>query len=1347
MFIPVLLQHLIDDDPLFRGHRFVHVDGGDSGGGPGEDSGRDAAVADDDRRKKPPPEQEEEKEEKEESAGNNQRFVTRLEQLKSRDAITEKIFKMAVEGLGVGGHREKVARMLANESIKSGVFTLVDEALDRGSKGAKLIAEQFAKGKLTSQNLQGALGDIDSKDQYREPLARRLGMGRINQDEYQKAREHINDDDPDKKWAAQMLALGRIKPDEFRQRMEMAQRAQQEQRAEQQDDEVAAEQERVHDRIVDLLLQANVVIEELPERERTRPLLRLRESLRKLNNDDRNNRSALITTIKQVNTEKEHLNEKEVQYIYDFDAKTKDEFKTFKNRLAGMDLTTKQQKQIIRLKENEWEIERKFLTDENLFESIMKSAGSILNRELKKKRLFKEAEKASGIELKEGATLQYGHVGATGATTKTVKIHNIETIETPILNPKTGDAIGSQPNSLRITLDNGETYSLGRFLKWVDSADVHEVIRSQAELEQALDMHAMGMHFKSGQHVDFTKGYKRDRKGNMIPKRDSVQIKSIGNSGVTFSEPVVTLTPDQAPNAGLTSARQTREMNLGEFAKWTRRNEAMPEIRNLEELRTALSSWQNHKNQTGDQKPESYPPIRVEPGEVLQFADDQRAQFQIKDASDKEITFADGTKMNLPQFLWWAKEKNVERGDADSSAKRAGDAAENLGDEPREVAEKKERAKAKKSIEDKMEGAITGKDGKKINLKNAFNKISPYVAMEVVPHGPIKEVFAQTTFLSIMDIYNMGKEIIELIKRKHQRRSKMRYGKVGANLPGVLGTEMKRIQQQGENEEVNQYKEAMDMWGVWDVLNKLHTTGSKDEGKACFLTLVEKGELRWDDMRMWSALNRLTSAFTSKGAALYVKPVKGLQRHPVTGREMNGEDMVKDGIDELWGEGTWADWFSQNINAYNSKKSAYEYKGKQLEHDPKGTGGLTAEMTRLLKDWKAGKYVNPHEYEELIDFGIKYGKMSAEDKFFFIIEGVSAKSPSGPMRGMTLLHLDRIGDLDGQYLNQFPMLDFFTNKLEKPLHPKYVKGEVDKPPKGGYTVEDYEYFRDEYFGKDSSNCVAGTQFSKFLWEYMMTDPYYRLRLSKGLRRAEDMDHDDAHMFIPPAGLEEMQNLTGSYQGQQKFFTPEGYKNAYPGFNQYIVSLSNQREEFESSKAKGYRITEKAFEDNAEQMLSAIQGYFRYDSFLDGRDEKTSRSRARLDREHYNQVSVNDLAAGEDFTVGDHQRQMNNMVKAICDEYGIDWREKMLFEEPKYNEKAKQNKISSNIHEFLYNELPDAFKRDNGRAVFEIVHNRKMKALKDDKDEHALRGLKTSNRLLTGNKSEALPDTSIKSQTD
>ncbi|HCW32155.1 MAG: hypothetical protein UT55_C0002G0007 [Candidatus Peregrinibacteria bacterium GW2011_GWE2_39_6] len=1273
----------------------------------------------------------------------NEEYAHQIHALRERTTISNEAADTALEALGRGNqHAQSVARLLAQERIDENLYDLVNECLESDVSARKALGRQMATGRLNQQPFEDALDDLESGDHYRLSLARRLALGQINAQEFIAAHNGLNSTDVDELRASQQLALSYFSPQQFREAMHLDPRAQQrtEFRAEDHQDPVGSAQKEFHDRIVELLMSTNLVIEQLSEQERTRPVLTLQKSLQTLNNRDSANQRGLMAYLRHLN-EDVNLSPENISRIRNFNIENRASIEQLRRELSSYHLGSKAIKNVMRYKLEERDIELRFNERAKAAADIINVAANSIHLSLKEAKMIEEAEEESGITLKEGSKIQYVHPDIEYGNVRTQTITKVRPITEPITE-KNGNVIGRRPVNLEIYLDNGEVYSLGKFLKWVNATDAYEVIENKKQAEEKIGLQAMGMALNDGQQIEFTTGY-QNRNGVIIPQRDQNRIVSIDDKRVVLEQAVHTFNPDEDPHARLLAPRVAREMNLGEFVKWARRHQMVPNIPTLEDLRNHLREYNDFLNRTENVNGEVYPPITLGPGEILQYGDDHRLPIKIKKADDNGVTFPNGDHLTLPQFLGWVKHNKMRRSNPSDVAARAAEAAKNLGEEAVDDIKKKTKRDLNRR-NDKL-GKPDPEDPKK---KSFWEKISPYLTSDssATNIGLIDSAFGNYTFISMMDLINMGKELLEFIKRKHARRSKGRYGNIGTSLPAFLGTEFDRVKQAAENEEVNQYKEAMSNWGVWDIMARLHQANSTDEAKACFIVLHEKGELRWDDMNMWRALNKLI-AKKPGGSSMQIPITPVPQPHPDDpSRLVSGEDRVKEPIDALWGQGQFAEWFSGNVNNYNSKKSAYEYKGKQLEHDPKGTDGLTGEMTRLLKEWKSGNYVNPQEYEELIDFAIKYGKMNAESKMFFLMEGVSAKCPSGPMEGMTLLHLDRIGDLDGQWLNQFPMLDFFTNKLKKNYHPKYLAGELKDPPEGGYKIDDYKFFIEHYFPEESEKCLAGKNFSKFLWEQMIVDPYFRIRLSKGLRRAENMDHDDAHMFIPPAGIEEIANLTGPFQGHQKFFTPAGYMNGYAGFNQFIVSLSNRYEDLKEQRdgdieIKGEsRVTQKMLDDTLGQVIGALQSYVLFDSYMSGRNEQTNPSRARLDDKHYDDVAVVDLS-NPDFTVREHKAQLDNLVTAVAKEYEIPTN--LLYKKVAFNEKTKQNEIASFIDNFIKRDLPDKIKakRDNGAALLDIIHERKILAQTEDKNVNALRGIKKSNRLLKSD--DALSEEEVK----
>ncbi|MFA5842074.1 MAG: hypothetical protein WC882_00115 [Candidatus Gracilibacteria bacterium] len=1283
--------------------------------------------------------------------------------------INEDVRDLAREALDSDDKsKKKLAQMLAEKKIEGGIFEMAYDCLDDGNRVEKALAKRLMAKEVTPAAFESALAESSSGDTYSKGLARQLAYRGIDGDTYEQALELLDSDDQAVKWAAQRLAKAQMNSTQFKEEVGPAKTSaasssetgSKKKTPEQKkpENEVAKKRREIHDRIMELLVGVDVMMEQLPEQERTRPILKLQKNLVQINNRDRNNRDGLTAYLRKLN-EDTQLKQDDLEMIQGFTitkkenfVDKKEDFENFETALEALPLTPGQIANIMRLKREEWQIEQDFIQQSKTAGEVIKSAVHIIDYETLKHRMLEESSKMCGINLKAGTQIQYTTIDPAHNNIGTRTIKKVEVQDAAIVDGINGDSIGKQPVTLIIYLDNGERYTLGRFMKWVDAADINEVVKDQAELEKNLGLPQVGMRLQAGQTLDYTKNRSRDDEGNIIPTRDTVKIQSIDDEKVILDKAVVTLTPDQEPSARLTAPRIARELSLGEFAKWAHRNDAIPEIKDIKTLQEHLRNHTANLNQEWEREAKDWPPIRAEAGEVLQFGDSDSKQFQIKKAEDDGITFKDGTRMTLPQFLGWVRQNKVERANAQDAANREINAAANVGEVLKEAEKDGILQKFLNSIKSREtpekeeahgggahggeHGAHGGNHGH--HGKSFFEKMSPFTPPEN-NYGPLKKLFYQHTFLSMKDLIHLGKELIEFIKRKHERKSKRRFGYVGQMLPSFLGDEFKRIYQGAENEEVQKYQESYKQLGIWELSEKLHTTDTADVAKACFLVLGEKGELRWDDMKMWATLNRLTSSTPGvDGEKLNIELTEELQNDPTSpGHQISGQDKVKYSVDALWGDGTWAEWFAHNHSAFESGKSKFENKAKQLEVNPKGLkeGGLDGELKRLLREWKEGKYVSPHEYEEMIDWSIKAGKLTAEDKLFFIMEGLTAKCPSGPMQGMTLLEMDRIGEIEGKYLNSFPLLDFFTSPFEKPFHPRYLKGEITlEETKKVYNVEDLQAFIDMHFKDESNDNKAGKNFSKFLWEYMIVDPRFRQRLSKGIARSQNMDHDDAHLYMPASTLEQVETFTGAFTGTQKYFTDEGYKNGYPGYNQYIISLSNRQEELQERLLKGGAEeldgnAKKAIEETKNQMLEAVRSYYLFDAVLSGRRDKTKEGKARLGKFTYDEGAVVDRQV----KIKEHKEQLDNLVKAVCDAYHIDWKEKGLYEELEYSDIRGQEAQKARMQVFLEKELPDAIERDGIQKMFDIVSERKKRAISDSSDPNALRGITSSNRLIQDKK--------------
>lgn len=949
-------------------------------------------------------------------------------------------------------------------------------------------------------------------------------------------------------------------------------------------------------------------------------------------------------------------------------------------------------KRIIERKKEEGIVEKNFKKLTDSANRIISENLDKVRRKADKQEIIDSASSVVGITLVEGTALQYDRIDPSAILTvskkQNVTIQSVTVEEIPRFD-NSGNTIGHLLGAPKITLSDGSCFTLGRFKKWVDAVDATEVITSKEDVQRKIGFGVYGGTLECDTMLSYM-NHKRTKEGKIIGTPTFVTVTNISNGVIYFNTPV-----QFAPGMeGVDDFEMRESLTYGEFVKWWARYEVCKAM-SQQELRDTLYRYNQGQNADYGITADDNPPIDLEPGEELRYPDDSGTSFVIEKVDNGGIKLNNGRYLTFPEFFNWIKGNKIEKIPKAQI--------------PREELEEME--KVKKSIVDKL-----GHEAAKLQLKEEGAEKRRETVLKArdeiqaqTPLKVMKRMWNTTTFLSLVDVWNVGKEIYEFVKRRHERRSKGRYAEALSKMPGLLGVEGERVKESAEHEEVNKYKEAMEHWGIPKIKKTMYESSDKDVTKACLLTLIHKGEMRWDDHFMWMTLNRLTSRFTLKGTMLYIPTPDKMPPGE------SGEDFCRFAIDALWGEGTAAEWYMDNTGKYNSHKKEFEWKFKQLENDPKGTGGPAAELQKMIELWLKGEYVSPHEFEAILDGAIKYGKMTAEQKIFYILMGIMAREGNGSdpnhphnPHGETLLHIDRLGELNSLYLNNFPLLDFFTQEyIYDPLATSANK-------KRKLNLGDYVEMMEDYFPDDFKKGKPGPGFNRFMWEVMLMSDSVRTRISKGLRNAENMDHDDAHLYIPPASSTEIDSLTLPATGNKKYFSTPGFMNAYPGFSQYIMSLTHSIEEDSNEEKKTTKIT---------ALAESLNSFIKYDLVMDSRYDKKNLQRARLDEHHFRSAPVVDGA-----TVGFHQSQMRNLVMEIAKEYGREKDFDFLYKEKTKSILDKEEERKQNEYEAKVQNLPalvmGMITEDKGKKAMEVV---KRAILRGKEASNGLRGLPDSAR--------------------
>lgn len=556
-----------------------------------------------------------------------------------------------------------------------------------------------------------------------------------------------------------------------------------------------------------------------------------------------------------------------------------------------------------------------------------------------------------------------------------------------------------------------------------------------------------------------------------------------------------------------------------------------------------------------------------------------------------------------------------------------------------------------------------------------FDQINKVGGMEQKEVSFLRSLWTNTRFLSMGDLWTMGKTMYEYYDRRFERNQKDKFARVGEEIP-YFAPEMRRVIEATEHEAVHQFQEAFNYKGVFEIRARARATRNKDELKATLVVLSEKGELRWDDIELWKSINRWCKS------EFYI-PIPG-NGDPYTKisetDSRTGLDFMKDALDSIWGEGTYNGWYQKNKSSFSSNAKGYYEEGSELEGVP---GGHAKRLAHLLKLHKQGHYVNPHEYEGLILHSIENGKSNMITKFYYMMEGVAAVNGSGE----TILPFDRIAHINSSMLTKFPILEYIT--AEVPRGPDGKKAHK-------FTLDDYKGWVnifDEGHPEDPIRCKPKKTVDEFLWKYVISSDQTLDRINKVARNMETLDHDDMYAYVPPLDEVNITNVCGTSTGNKKYLTVEGYANVIPGFSQFMRSLS------ENGKK--------------EQLKQAIKSYVRFEGIVMNRYSKAA-DKARDNLVRFGTRTLNSPTIVSDTVPQTYMNQLNAAVQEVVAAY----RDPLLNEmaakiyapevrDVSTPEGKKEQEAKNLAFEEFGKEFDRVVKKDNGAKMIAIMSQKQL----------------------------------------
>ncbi|PIQ75700.1 hypothetical protein COU78_02915 [Candidatus Peregrinibacteria bacterium CG10_big_fil_rev_8_21_14_0_10_49_24] len=479
-----------------------------------------------------------------------------------------------------------------------------------------------------------------------------------------------------------------------------------------------------------------------------------------------------------------------------------------------------------------------------------------------------------------------------------------------------------------------------------------------------------------------------------------------------------------------------------------------------------------------------------------------------------------------------------------------------------------------------------------------------------------RALFANVQFVSIMDVIKTFKQMGEDLKRIWERRGAAKQAALGLSLTswipksipyaGRMQDEFKRRDKESEQKEVNEWKEKLNDFDSYDLLDMLGQIRNRDQAKAIFILLTDRGRMDWNDENVWRTLN----AFS-----IYNMPTEACAHDDIL-----RDKWIQKLVSEIWDDkDLYTQWRQKNDGAVDSGKKNFTAVVDQLSNVK---GGLEGELKNQLELWKlkeAGTIspdLNPHLYEEILDYSMRNGKMSMEQKLFYLVQGVACG----------LLSIDRLRTLAGEkggILNRYPWIDYFYKKNNSLSEVKALGKRL---------------------WEDKTPFMPGSKTTMWLHLEVMRVESTRQRISKAISgtRAENLDHEDVPSLVANADWVNIDRMTGMVSGTREKLSPEAVRNAYTGFGTKFKALGRLVQLEEKGIA---RFTDKDLAEAAKSIVA----YIHMDNIFTRNASKGDRPQLTWDV-----IDTQEGPSTSDLTVGAYRTPQNEFVSDIIKDSGFDF---------------------------------------------------------------------------------------------
>lgn len=484
-------------------------------------------------------------------------------------------------------------------------------------------------------------------------------------------------------------------------------------------------------------------------------------------------------------------------------------------------------------------------------------------------------------------------------------------------------------------------------------------------------------------------------------------------------------------------------------------------------------------------------------------------------------------------------------------------------------------------------------------VKEIDHQISEVTKAPTAKKRSMKELLGIHT-LCILDIMRIWKEFREDIEgmwhsMQDQKTSEAKaawFARLPVNIPGtnikipIIGKYTERLphyaerkKNQLELERVGKWKDSFKNLDAESLLELIGATPTRDQLRASIELLVEKGRMNWADPRVWKGLNEKSKYKMPEGPCRRSEVLRDKWLHKLIADIWTDKDMFNE-------------WVTGNNSHFDSHKKAYTHEADNFSNI---AGGLAHELKSILHLYvehkKSGKEepmpeeVNPHHYEELLHYAMRMGKMSMEQKVFYLIHGLASGL-------MPLERLRALAGESGELLLKFPFLDYFYTRHNSLQEIKALAGRL---------TEDGDPFE------------PGMKTTMFMRLVLLRDLKARERMSKALdRRAEEIDHEDLPYLATDIDWSRMNNLMDVISGGRSKITREGAKNTYVGFNEKFKVYAHLARFADETEAPVFR------DNDTQDLAQSLAAYVVFDnqmrSAVKMREGRLSLARQNIDNE-------------------------------------------------------------------------------------------------------------------------------------